>query len=46
VERHIGRTFIIPVIIFIYGLWQYSRVSGLAKLAFYFQDNTVIFVTA
>jgi hypothetical protein len=43
VERHIGRTFIIPVIIFIYGLWQYSRVSGLAKLAFYFQDNTVIF---
>ncbi|CAM7612832.1 hypothetical protein PHDIMM138B_19145 [Phytobacter diazotrophicus] len=42
-ERHIGRTFIIPVIIFIYGLWQYSRVSGLAKLAFYFQDNTVIF---
>lgn len=42
-ERHIGRTFIIPVIIFIYGLWQYSRVSSLAKLAFYFQDNTVIF---
>lgn len=42
-ERNILKTFIIPVIIFIYALWQYSRVSYLVNFAFYYQDSAIVF---